>query len=177
MKSALFLDRDGIVNIDKKYIYKKDEFEFMDGIFELCKFFSNKGFLIFIITNQAGIGRGYYSENDFMILTEWMKDKFNQKDIIIDDVYYCPHHLTHGIGKYKIDCECRKPNPGMILNIADRYSIDLNNSILVGDKISDIKAGIAANIKNNFLIRSEYQKEYDFKTIRNLLDYLKEVKI
>ncbi len=134
MKKALFLDRDGIVNIDKKYVYKKEEFEFMEHIFEFCKFFIDKGFLIFIITNQAGIGRGYYSEKDFLILTEWMQDQFKKKDIIINSVYYCPHHAEFGLGKYKRSCECRKPEPGMILNIADKYNIDLKNSILVGIK-------------------------------------------
>ncbi|WP_373034660.1 D-glycero-beta-D-manno-heptose 1,7-bisphosphate 7-phosphatase [Sulfurimonas sp.] len=177
MTKALFLDRDGIINVDKKYVHKKDEFEFTDGIFEFCKYFMDNGFLIFVITNQAGIGRGYYTDNDFLTLTEWMKGEFKQNNIFIKDVYHCPHHSEKGIGKYKIDCNCRKPKPGMILSIADKYRIDLNYSILVGDKKSDIEAGIRAKIKNNFLIKSEYQNEYDFKTIKDLLDHLKEIKI
>jgi len=177
MKKALFLDRDGIINVDKKYICRQEDFEFIDSIFELCRFFADKGFLIFIITNQAGIGRGYYTDKDFLILTEWMKEQFKLNGIIISDVYYCPHHLDYGIGKYKIDCECRKPKPGMILKIANRYDVDLVNSVLIGDKIGDIKAGESANIENNFLIKSGYQEIYDFKSVKSLLSYVKEIKI
>lgn len=177
MVKAVFLDRDGIVNIDKRYVHRKEEFEFTDGIFELCKFFQERNFLIFVITNQAGIGRGYYTEDDFSVLTDWMKNRFKENGILITDVYYCPHHPKNGIGKYKIDCECRKPNPGMILEIAEKHSVDLSSSVLIGDKTSDIEAGISAKIKNNFLIKSEYQNEYDFKTIRNLLNYLEETAI
>ena len=177
MAKALFLDRDGVVNIDKEYVYKKEDFEFMDGIFELCKFYSQNGYLIFIITNQAGIGRGFYSEKDFLLLTQWMKEQFAQNDVKISDVRYCPHHPEHGVGQYKIDCECRKPKSGMILKIAKDYDIDLETSVLVGDKTSDIEAGKSSKIKNNILIKSEYQKEFDFENLKKLLENLKGVNI
>ena len=127
-KSALFLDRDGIINIDHGYVHKQSEVEFIDGIFSLCKVAKAKGYKIFIITNQAGIGRGYFSEVDFFILMDWMREKFNQLGAKIDDIYFCPFHPTGGIGRYKVDSECRKPRPGMILQASKEYDIDLSNS-------------------------------------------------
>ena len=150
-KSALFLDRDGIINIDHGYVHKQSEVEFIDGIFSLCKVAKAKGYKIFIITNQAGIGRGYFSEVDFFILMDWMREKFNQLGAKIDDIYFCPFHPTGGIGRYKVDSECRKPRPGMILQASKEYDIDLSNSVLVGDSLTDIQAGIAAGVGCNLL--------------------------
>lgn len=146
MHKALFLDRDGVINIEKNYVYKIEDFEFIDGIFELTKSFQDKGYLIIVITNQAGIGRGYYTEEDFHILNDWMIDQFKQKGITINDVYFCPFHPTHGIGEYKRDSFDRKPNPGMILTAKNQYDINLSESILIGDKDSDIQAGEAARV-------------------------------
>ena len=159
MKKALFLDRDGVINIDKGYVHKIEDFEFIDGIFDLCKFFQKRGFLIFIITNQAGIARGYYSENDFNILTGWMIEEFKKRDVRIEKVYYCPHHPDF-TGK----CSCRKPNPGMILTAKKEFNIDLKNSILIGDKISDIEAGKNAGIGINILFNQN-----NFATLLKLL--------
>ena len=98
---ALFLDRDGVINVDRGYVHTIDNFYFIDGIFELCRAAMVKNFIIIVITNQAGIGRGYYSEKDFDILNEWMCDEFAAHDVQITKVYYCPFHPIHGIGKYK----------------------------------------------------------------------------
>ncbi|MBM7609069.1 D-glycero-D-manno-heptose 1,7-bisphosphate phosphatase [Lysinibacillus composti] len=151
MNRALFLDRDGVINIEKNYVHKIEEFEFIDGIFELTKSFQEKGYLIIVITNQAGIGRGYYSEEDFHILNDWMMEQFKQRGINITEVYYCPYHPTHGIGEYKKDSYDRKPNPGMILKARDKYNINLGESFLIGDKESDIQAGKNAGIENTVL--------------------------
>lgn len=148
---ALFLDRDGVVNIDYGYIYRKENIEFIDGIFSLCKKARNFGYLICIITNQSGIGRGYYSEQDFFVLTDWMREIFHSNGAAIDKVYFCPTHPEHGIGKYRIKSPSRKPEPGMILQAVDDFGIDLATSILVGDKETDIQAGIAAGIGCNLL--------------------------
>jgi D-glycero-D-manno-heptose 1,7-bisphosphate phosphatase len=147
MKKALFLDRDGVINIDKNYVHKISDFEFVDGIFDLCKYYQDKGYLIFVITNQAGIARGYYNHNDFANLSSWMTDQFKQNDIIISKVYYCPHHPD-----FDKDCACRKPNPGMILQAQTEFDIDLTNSVLIGDKESDLKAGRNAGIQNLILV-------------------------
>lgn len=152
MIKALFLDRDGVINIDKDYVYKIEDFEFIDGIFEVCKYFQDRGFKIFIITNQSGIGRGYYSENDFEKLTKWMIEKFKTESVIIDKVYYCPHHPIKAKGQYKIECECRKPKAGMILQAQKEFNINLKESILIGDKERDILAGQVAKIGKNILL-------------------------
>ncbi|TGL77319.1 D-glycero-alpha-D-manno-heptose-1,7-bisphosphate 7-phosphatase [Leptospira jelokensis] len=152
---ALFLDRDGVVNLDYDYVHRVEDFVFQDGIFELCQLANAKGYLIFIITNQAGIGRGYYSERDFLILTKWMLSEFKKKNCNIRKVFFCPYHPEHAKGKYKRNSFFRKPNPGMILKAARRYSLDLSKSVLVGDQISDIDAGINAGINTNILILSQ----------------------
>ncbi len=149
-RPALFLDRDGVINIDHGYVYKPEDFEFVDGIFELVKRANDAGYLVIIITNQAGIGRGYYTEDDFHALMEWVKNEFSAHDARIDGIYFCPHHSEFGMGKYKLECGCRKPNPGMILKAATDYSIDLPHSILIGDKQTDIDAGVTAGIQRIF---------------------------
>jgi len=149
MKKALFLDRDGVINIEKNYLYKKDDFEFIDGIFELCKHYQNLGYLIFIVTNQSGIARGMYSEEDFSKLTSWMIEEFKKNNITIAKVYHCPHHPD-----ISGDCDCRKPKPGMILNAASEFHIDLLHSIMIGDKERDIEAALNAGIGETYLYDS-----------------------
>ena len=150
MKKALFLDRDGVINIEKNYLYKIEEFEFVDGIFEICKYFQDRGYEIVIITNQSGIARGFYSEDDFLTLNSWMLREFERNGIEIATVKYCPHHPD-----FNQDCECRKPNPGMIIEASKELDINLENSILIGDKISDIEAGKRAGIGINILIKRD----------------------
>ena len=149
MDKALFLDRDGVINVEKNYVHRVEEFEFVDGIFDLCTLAQRLGFRLFVITNQAGIGRGYYSVADYERLTDWMLQQFCNHGVCIDRVYYCPCHPTAGIGKYRKDCFDRKPNPGMILKAQQAFGLDLSQSVLVGDKDSDLEAGRAAGIKYN----------------------------
>ena len=143
---ALFLDRDGVVNIEKEYLYKIDDFEFIDGIINLCSFYQSLGYKIFVVTNQSGIVRGYYTEDDFAILTTWMIEEFHKSGIIIEKVYHCPHHP-----KISGECECRKPNPGMLLSANSEFNIDLSKSIIIGDKERDIEAGLNAGLKETYL--------------------------
>jgi D-glycero-D-manno-heptose 1,7-bisphosphate phosphatase len=152
---ALILDRDGVVNIDKDYVYRIEDFEFVDGIFDLCRQAADQGYLIIIITNQSGIGRGYYAEADFHSLTDWMKAQFADAGVNIAQVYFCPYHPVHGIGRYKADSYDRKPNPGMILKAAQDFDLDLSNCILVGDKESDMKAARTAGVGHKVLFRPE----------------------
>lgn len=153
-RSALFLDRDGVINIDHAYVSKKENFEFVEGIFELCRRAKQQGFLICVVTNQAGIGRGYYTEKDFLSLTDWMCGVFSNEGAAVDKVFFCPTHPEHGVGEYKVDSLFRKPGPGMILQAAQELDIDLAKSILVGDKETDIQAGIAAGVGCNLLYRA-----------------------
>ncbi|MCR4305428.1 MAG: HAD family hydrolase [Gallionella sp.] len=158
-RPALFLDRDGVINIDHAYVSKPEHFEFVDGIFELCRTAKRLGYLVFVVTNQAGIGRGYYTEQDFLNLTEWMCGVFNAQGVVIDRVYFCPSHPEYGIGKYKVDSPFRKPGPGMILQAAEEFDVDLARSVVVGDKETDIQAGIAAGVKCNLLYFPSYPEE------------------
>ncbi|WP_152395468.1 D-glycero-alpha-D-manno-heptose-1,7-bisphosphate 7-phosphatase [Paenibacillus guangzhouensis] len=153
MNKAVFFDRDGVINVEKNYVYKIEDFEFVDGIFDVMKHFQSLGYLLIVITNQAGIGRGYYSEEDFHKLNDWMIERFKVEGIEITKVYYSPYHPEHGIGEYKKDSWCRKPNPGMILQAKDDFDIDLRESILFGDKDSDIEAGIRAEVGENVLVQ------------------------
>jgi D-glycero-D-manno-heptose 1,7-bisphosphate phosphatase len=152
MNKALFLDRDGVVNKEKIYLYKIEDFEFINGVIDVCRHFQGIGYLIVIITNQAGIAKGKYTENDYNILTKWMIKEFEKEGVFISKVYYCPHHPdVNGI------CGCRKPKPKMIFNAQKEFNIDLTQSILVGDKNSDIEAGLNANIATNYLITTGHK--------------------
>ena len=159
-RKALFLDRDGVINVEKNYIYKVEDVEFIEGIFALLKHYQDNGYLLFIVTNQAGIARGFYKEEDFHNITKWMNEVFASKGINITKVYFDPTHEIYGIGKYKRDSFDRKPNPGMIFKARDEYNLDLDNSILIGDKDSDIEAGINAGIKKNILVTPNSKNIY-----------------
>ncbi|WP_319380101.1 D-glycero-beta-D-manno-heptose 1,7-bisphosphate 7-phosphatase [Thiomicrorhabdus sp.] len=149
MIPALFLDRDGVINVEKNYLYRIEDFEFIDGVFEVCRAFQSEGYLIVVVTNQAGIDRGYYSEADFETLTKWMLQRFSDEGIAISKVYHCPHHPD-----FSGDCSCRKPMPGMLLRAAQELNIDLGKSIMVGDKGSDMLAAKNAGIEKRVLVRS-----------------------
>ena len=154
---ALFLDRDGVVNEDRAYVSKIEDFVFIPGIFPFLRCAQDKGYLLIIVTNQAGIARGYYSENDYHILTAWMLHQFEIQGITIQAVYYCPHHPKCGIGDYKVDCSCRKPNPGMLLRGMEEFGVDMSKSVLIGDKDSDLEAGRRAAVGKLLLLKGEYK--------------------
>ncbi len=161
MNKALFIDRDGVINREKDYVHKIEDFEFIEGIFDALREFTSRGFLIVVITNQAGIARGLYSEKDFEDLTLWMNKEFEANGVKITDVFFDPTHPVHGIGFYKRASKYRKPNPGMIFSAAEKYEVDLKKSILVGDKPSDAEAGIRAGVGSVFLVSTghSFRKE------------------
>ncbi len=148
---ALFLDRDGVINVDHGYVYRICNFDFIDDIFDLALTAQKLGYIIIVITNQSGIARGFYSEEDFHALSDWMCNQFKARGIVISSVYYSPYHPTAGVGRYLRDDVSRKPNPGMILDAAEKFSIDLEHSVLVGDSVSDIEAGVSAGVYQNIL--------------------------
>lgn len=154
MRKALFLDRDGVINIDHGYIYQAEKFEFIDGVFKACRAFQQAGFDIVVVTNQSGIGRGYYTETDFHTLSNWMVSEFANQDVTILDVMFCPHHPERALPEYLKACDCRKPAPGMLLEAISKYDIDPKMSIIVGDKSSDIQAGISAGLGHKFLVET-----------------------
>lgn len=152
---ALFLDRDGVINVDHGYVGKYEDFDFIEGIFDAVLFFQSKGFLPVVVTNQSGIARGYYTETDFEVLMERVQDDFSTHGIHSLPVYFCPHHLDGTIPKYATKCECRKPAPGMLLSAAQDLEIDLANSVLVGDSWRDIQAADAAGLKQSFFLSKD----------------------
>lgn len=146
MNKALFIDRDGVINVDKNHVFMKEDFEFQEGIFDLCIKYIKEGYLIIVITNQAGIAKGLYTEDDFDRLTLWMTGQFFERGIIISKVYHCPHHPD--ITGY---CDCRKPAPGMILKAVKECDLDISECVLIGDRESDLQAGINAGIPESNL--------------------------
>ena len=164
---ALFLDRDGVVNVEKNYLHRVEDFEFIDGIFELCSRYQQRGFLIVIVTNQSGIARGYYSEADFAALTAWMVGEFEKRGIRIANVYHCPHHP-----EISGECRCRKPEPGMFLDAAGELGIDLGNSVLVGDSERDIVAAHRAGLKETYLFSTDAKESAATKIISSLRELL-----
>ena len=160
-KKIIYLDRDGVINEDFGYVSKIEDFNFVDGVFKACKEFLTLGYEIIVVTNQSGIGRNYYSEDEFLELTKYMKNEFKKEDIDILNVYYCPHNPDE-------DCSCRKPKAGMILQSLNDFNIDLQNSWLIGDKVSDVETAINAKIGNKILISSDIKENKEYLVARSL---------
>ncbi|GAA0471178.1 MULTISPECIES: D-glycero-beta-D-manno-heptose 1,7-bisphosphate 7-phosphatase [Tatumella] len=177
--SAVFLDRDGVINEEVNYCHKINDFRFVDGVIETLLLLQEKFTFLIVITNQAGIARGYYSEEQFNELTEWMNSRLKKAGVNITHVYYCPHHPA-GIYPYNIDCECRKPKPGMLISAINDYNIDPDTSLFIGDKRSDIEAAIAAGISTTWLMGTGHQVSPDdkelsddfFSSMRDVQEYL-----
>lgn len=146
MKKAILLDRDGTINVEKDYLHKVEDFEFEKNVVEALKIFSSLGYTMAVVTNQSGIARGYYTEDDLKKLNEYIKKELEKHGVIIEKFYYCPHHPENGIGRYKIDCICRKPNTGMLDEAIKEFNIDRTSSFMVGDTIADIDAGSRAGL-------------------------------
>ncbi len=138
---AVFFDRDGVLNHDHGYINRKEDFYWIEGAKEAVKLCCSKGYKTFIVTNQSGIARGLYSEENVKILHAYIEEELNKIDASIDEYAYCPHHPQGKIEEYTNVCDCRKPEPGMILKLAKKHDIDLSNSFIIGDKARDIDAG------------------------------------
>ena len=147
---TIFLDRDGVINKEVNYLNMIDDFEFINGIFDACIYFTNLGYKIIIITNQSGISRGFYSESDYQKLTQWMLDQFKNKNINILDIFHCPHGPNS-------TCNCRKPMPGMFLTAKTKHNIDMKQSWMIGDKEVDVIAANASGISNTILVRSGHR--------------------
>lgn len=153
-RRAVLLDRDGVVNVNHGYVHSAAETEWIDGIFGLARAARSAGYALVVVTNQAGIGRGYYTSGEFLAYTRWVHGEFAAKGAPLLATYYCPHHPTEGVGAFRTECECRKPRPGMLLKAAAQWNIDLGSSLLVGDHLSDIAAAEAAGVGLAVLVRS-----------------------
>ena len=159
MNKAVFLDRDGTINIEKNYLHKIDEFEYLPGAVEGLKRIYDKGYLLIIVTNQSGIARGYYSEEDFYRLNEWMISDLDTKGIKISKVYYCPHHPNASVARYRCDCNCRKPKTGMFWQAQKEFNIDFSESYAIGDKLRDLSICSETAVKGILIGKSEIRSE------------------
>ena len=160
---TIFLDRDGVINNEISYLHKIDEFVFIDGIFKACQDFRHLGYHIIIVTNQSGISRGYFSEEDFHTITDWMLTQFEINDVNILDVFHCPHSP-------EANCSCRKPKPGMFIQAQKKYKINMDESWMIGDSERDIKAASLAGIKNTIIVKSGHKVEEDKSIAMFVLD-------
>lgn len=151
-RKALFLDRDGVINVDHGYVHLAEDVEFREGIFELVRAARELGYAVVVVTNQAGIGRGYYTEEDFQRLSAWMLSVFAAEGAAIDRIYHCPDHPEHGIGVHRRESAFRKPQPGMLLQARAELGLCLADSVMVGDKDSDIEAGRRAGVRRTVLV-------------------------
>ncbi len=170
-QKALFIDRDGIINVDHGYVYKIEDFEFTKDIFTLLHLFVAQGYLLFIVTNQSGIGRGYYTLEAFETLNQWLMERFQANGIEIQEIEYCPH-TPHE------NCKCRKPLTGMIENILTKYPVDLQHSWMIGDKQSDMDLALNAHIGSSIAINPSKLENatYSFSSIEACAKYLEENK-
>ena len=160
---TIFLDRDGVINKEVNYLHKIEDFEFIDGVFETCQYLESLDYKIIVITNQSGISRGYYTENDFQIITNWMTSEFKKNDINILDVFHCPHSP-------EANCSCRKPKPGMFIQAQKKYKINMDESWMIGDSERDIKAASLAGINNTIIVKSGHKVEEDKSIAMFVLD-------
>lgn len=157
---AVFLDRDGTINVEKDYLIHVDDFEFIHGVPEALKKLQEAGFLLVVVTNQSGIARGYFSPHQVKKLHLYMTNLLERYDVSLAGIYVCPHHPISGQGEYLCDCECRKGKPGMLLEAAKELNIDLSNSFMVGDKLADVQAGHAADC-NTYLVKTGHGKDFE----------------
>ncbi|BCS54486.1 D,D-heptose 1,7-bisphosphate phosphatase [Geobacter sp. SVR] len=154
MKRAVFLDRDGTINQEKEYLYRIEDFEFVPGAPEAIRILNDAGFLVVVVTNQSGVARGYYGEEDVETLHRHIAAELERSGARVDAWLYCPHH-PDGKGSYALPCRCRKPLPGMLVDAAVRFGIDLSASVMIGDKRIDVEAAMAAGCRP-VLVRSGY---------------------
>ncbi|MDR0999920.1 MAG: HAD family hydrolase [Clostridiales bacterium] len=166
MNKAIFLDRDGVINEDGGYIYKPEDFHFKDGIFDFCRAAGDKGYLLIVCTNQSGIARGYYTEEEYLALNDWMLEEFKKYGVRIAKTYCCPDYP---------DSPDRKPNSGMLLKAKMEFDIDMAGSIIIGDKASDIEAGRGAEVGKLIYLQSSYDKPNgaDFEIIISIMEVVK----
>lgn len=173
-KPAIFLDRDGVINVDAHFVHKIEDFIFMDGIFELIRYFKENEFLVILFTNQSGIARGYFTIDDFNILNNWMLNEFKERSIPIDGVYFCPHGPDE-------QCQCRKPKPGMIHQAIKDFNIDISKSWVIGDRERDLEAGKNAGLtqfilmKHHTIVENNTIANYKVESLQEILQIFKKL--
>ena len=155
-RRALLLDRDGVINLNHGYVHTPEQTDWIPGIFDLVAQAHQQKMLVVVVTNQAGIGRGFYSEDEFLAYSAWVHAQFAQRGTPLLATFWCPHHPDSGNGRYKIDCGCRKPKPGMLLAAAERFELNMQASWMIGDKPSDMAAATAAGVAHRHLLEDPH---------------------
>jgi D-glycero-D-manno-heptose 1,7-bisphosphate phosphatase len=155
MMRGAFLDRDGVINVDRGYVARREDFAFVPGVLDACRALHEAGFALVVVTNQSGIGRGLYTTAEFLALTRWMQDQFARHGAPVAGVYHCPHHPTDAEGPYRVQCGCRKPAPGMLLAAIDELGLDPAGSVMFGDRRSDLQAALAAGVAERVLLGTD----------------------
>ena len=150
---ALFLDRDGVINEEIGYLIRPEDVRFVPGIVSLCRTAQRLGYRLVVVTNQSGIARGLYSETEYQDLMTWMRERLGREGVRLDAVYHCPYHPEQGVGVYRREHEDRKPSPGMLRRAAVDLGLSLPESVMVGDRCSDVAAAMAAGLRQAFLLR------------------------
>jgi D-glycero-D-manno-heptose 1,7-bisphosphate phosphatase len=163
-RPAVFFDRDGVLNMDHGYTYRQQDFEWVPGAIQTIQYFNDLGYLVFVITNQSGIARGFYTEQDVHDLHAFINRELAKSGNHIDEFYYCPHHPQGKMIQYSFSCDCRKPEPGMLIQALKKWDIDIQRSLMIGDKISDLQAAEAAGIKG-YLFDSANLYEFILKRV------------
>jgi len=167
-RKVFFVDRDGVINKEIGYLHDIDKFEFIDGVLEAFEYILSRNYDIIVVTNQSGIGRGFYSEDNFLELNKWMVNFLKSKGINILDVFYCPHSPED-------DCNCRKPKPGMFLDAKKKFNIEMDKSWSIGDKETDITAATYAGISNTILVKSGHDINEENSKASYILESLYDV--
>jgi D-glycero-D-manno-heptose 1,7-bisphosphate phosphatase len=158
MDKVIFLDRDGTINKEVEYLHRPEDLVILPGVASALRQLKEHGFQLVIVTNQAGVARGYYTEEDVKVLHTYLNTLLENEHATIDHFFYCPHHPVHGIGSYKKNCHCRKPEIGMLEMAEEYYQIDKHHSYMIGDKLLDTEAGHNYGIKS-ILVGTGYGKE------------------
>lgn len=166
MNKAVFLDRDGTINIDKDYLYRAEDFEYLPGAVDGLRFLAERGYLLIVVTNQSGIARGYYTEEDYLALDRWMKEDLAGRGVKITASYYCPHLPDAKVSRYAMECDCRKPGTGLYMRAAKDWSIDIDQSIAIGDRLRDLSICGSTGCKGILLNSSVPTQEVKDSIIR-----------
>ena len=165
---TIFLDRDGVINKEVGYLHKIEDFKFINGVFEACRYFQSLDYQIIVVTNQSGIGRGYYDKDAFHVVNSWMLEQFKKQGVNILDVFFCPHTP-------EANCDCRKPKSGMLNQANEKHNIDMEKSWMIGDKEADIQAANAAGIQNTILVKSGHAIDEKNSNAKFILDSIEQV--
>lgn len=156
---AVFIDRDGVINEERNYVHRISDFVLLPGVIEGLILLRDAGYRLIVVTNQAGIARGYYDKADMDLLHDYLREQLALHGLVLDAIFFCPHHPEGRIKALAIECDCRKPSPGMLLEAAKYFDINLSTSVMIGDKLSDVQAGKRAGVGCTVIVKSGHDMD------------------